>query len=77
MNEELILKIAEGNPGALTVITQLMWYRNWEEMLNWMFKTGLTGSKIWEKYKDEYHESWSDFGDWVQIETYKEKERNA
>jgi len=72
MNTDLIIKLAEGNPGALTVISELQWYRNWEDMLKWMLKTGLTGHKIWEKYKDEYHQSWSMFGDWVQKETYKD-----
>lgn len=73
MDKELILKLSEGNLGALRVISELQWYRNWNDMLKWMLKTGLVGHKIWEKYKDEYHESWSGFGDWVQGQTYKDK----
>ena len=54
--KDLILKLTEGNPGALRVVIELQWYRNWNDMLKWMLKTGLTGYKIWEKYKDEYRE---------------------
>ena len=48
-----ILQLCEGNPGALNV----MWHLIYNNMLNIhlfniMKNNNITGSKIWEKYKE-------------------------
>ena len=47
--KEKILRLSKGNPGAITVLVQL----DWAAVLK-LEELHITGSKIWEKYKDVY-----------------------
>lgn len=63
---QLVQNVAQGNPGALTVIRELCWFTRWYEMMCWCRATGFVGPKIWEKYKDEFHQDWHALGEWMQ-----------
>lgn len=60
--QDLVIKVAQGNPGAFTVIRELQWFSRWEKMLRYFEETGLVGGALWAKFKDEYHQSIHDFG---------------
>lgn len=53
---DLALEVAQGNPGALSVIRQLMWYSKWHEMMRYMLKNKIVGPEVWVLYKDKFHE---------------------
>lgn len=69
---EMIHAVAEGNPGAMTVIRELMYFSKWSQMMYWCRATGFVGPKIWEKYKDEFHQDWHALGEWMQEEMRKD-----
>lgn len=71
---ELIIEIAEGNPGAITVIKKLEWYSKWFEMIQYMKKIGLTGSKIWISYKDTFHQDIDKFANYLRQGMAKDME---
>ena len=72
---KLITSVAQGNPGAMIVIRELMWFSKWFQMMCWADEAGLTGSKLWEKYKDEFHQDWHALGEWMQEEMRREANR--
>ena len=49
MNRDLIVEVAENNPGALTVLVQLQS----DELMQSLKEQGATGADIWLLYKDE------------------------
>ncbi len=59
---KLIEEVSEGNPGALTVIRELMWFSRWEKMLKYFKDIGLTGGKLWAQCSDDYHLDFHAFG---------------
>lgn len=63
--EQLVLDVARNNPGAITVIKELLWFTKWFDMMNWC-KDNLNGSALWEKYKDEFHYDSTKLGYWIQ-----------
>lgn len=70
MNEEikkLVLRVADGNPGAMRVIEELTWFNRWSEMLRWLELYKYTGAELWTLYKDEYHENWSALGQQIEL----------
>lgn len=69
--QDLILEVAQGNPGALTVIRELQWFSRWEKMLRYFKEIGLVGGELWAKYKDEYHQSIHDFGHAIDKEMWE------
>lgn len=68
--KNLALEVAQGNPGALRVIDELLWFTDWFDMMKWCAKN-LRGSKLWEKYKDEFHEDAHSLGKWIQEQIRK------
>ena len=69
--EKLILEIADGNPGAITVIRELQWFSRWEKMLRYFKEIGLTGGSLWARFKDDYHQSVHDFGHAIEKEMHE------
>jgi hypothetical protein len=69
--QNLILEVAQGNPGAITVIRELQWFSRWEKMLRYFKETGLVGGALWAKFKDEYHQSIHDFGHAIDKEIWE------
>lgn len=69
--EDLIKEVAQGNPGALTVIRELQWFSRWEKMLRFFSETRLTGGKLWAKVADEYHHDFHAFGSAVDKEMWE------
>lgn len=63
--KKLALDVAKGNPGALTVIDQLLYYSDWFQMMEWCRDNGFTGSKLWEQYKDVFGQDFSMLADWI------------
>lgn len=55
-NRVLIMDVADGNPGALTILMSRegMWFSNWLPCIRWLQKKGIRGSAIWEDVKDNY-----------------------
>lgn len=60
--KELIDDVTQGNPGAMTVVRELMWFSRWEKMLRYFKEIGLTGGTLWARCSDDYHLSFHDFG---------------
>lgn len=65
-NKELVLKVADNNPGALEVTKHLQWFSNWEKILRWLSHHGYIGSKLWMLYKDEHKYDWMALGKWAE-----------
>ena len=72
--ENLILDVAKGNPGAITVIKGLMYFTKWHEMMKWC-QSNLSGSNLWEKYKDTYHCDVLSLGKWIETQLTTTKEQ--
>lgn len=47
-----LLRVVDGTPGALSVITQIMAYPNFPTMLDYLDEHGPHGSDLWVWYKD-------------------------
>ncbi len=58
---EVSRQLAAENPGAYTVIRQLMWFTKWYLIIKWLLESGYVGPKLWELWKDECHESLDEF----------------
>lgn len=57
---ELIIQLCKGNPGALNVLMGLAQYSDGLILLTVLRIKNITGSKIWELYKDRFHENLND-----------------
>ncbi len=64
--QKLIMEVGAGNPGAYTVIQKLQWFTKWYDMMLWLKKHEIVGGKLWELYKDKYHESWGELGKMIE-----------
>jgi hypothetical protein len=67
--KQLALDVAKGNAGALRVIDELMWFTRWAEMMKWC-KDNLSGTALWEKYKDECNCDYHRLGVWIEKEMF-------
>lgn len=65
--EDLVLIIAEGNPGAATLCMRLMHRARWFEIMQYLSAHGPRGSKLWELYKDVFEEDIFKFGDCLEF----------
>lgn len=74
---EIVKDVAQGNPGALTVIDKLQWFSNWEEMLAYLKKKDLVGPKLWEKVSDQYKLNFDAFGKDIEEEMLLESIERA
>jgi hypothetical protein len=54
--------VGEGNPGALTVLSQLQYFTKWPEMVHYLRLHGPRGADLWVLYKDVHGHSISDTG---------------
>ena len=70
---KLLKQVTANNPGAWTVVTRLQWYTKWFEILKHLVEIDLVGGRLWARYKDDYHQDLSAFGDAL-IEEIREKE---
>jgi hypothetical protein len=64
---ELVVEVAKGNPGALSVIKELAWFSRWFEIMTWC-KDNLSGHLLWGKYKDEFHCNAINLGRWIETQ---------
>ncbi len=53
--KELIMDVMAGNPGAFTIIRDLMVYPTWLQLLAHLKHNDLVGSELWRIVKDEYN----------------------
>ena len=74
--EDLIFDVCKGNPGALRVVMELMWFTDWFKMMQWC-KIHLAGANLWIKYKDELQQDSMSLGYWIQEQMRKEKDGNS
>lgn len=68
--KKLALSVADGNPGALRVIDELLWFSKWFEMMQWC-KSNLKGENLWMKYKDDFHCQSDLLGHWIQEQMWE------
>lgn len=72
--KDLVLQVADGNPGALEVTRGLQWYTKWLQMMVWLANKGIVGAKLWEKYKDEHNQDIHSLGEWIEVQMFSKKE---
>jgi hypothetical protein len=60
---QLILDVMDGNPGAFTIIRQLMSCTIWYQLLHYLKSQRLVGSELWRVVKDEYAHDYGRFVD--------------
>lgn len=60
---QLILDVMDGNPGALTIIRNLMSCTIWYQLLHFLRSQRLVGSELWRVVKDEYAHDYGRFVD--------------
>ena len=53
--KELIMDVMAGNPGAFTIIRDLMVYPTWLQLLAHLKHNDLVGSELWRIVKDDYN----------------------
>ena len=61
--QQLILDVIDGNPGAFTIIRQLMAFAIWYQLLHYLKSQHLVGSELWRVVKDEYAHDYGRFVD--------------
>lgn len=59
--KELIMDVMDGNPGAFTIIRDLMVYPTWYQLLHHLKTHDLVGAALWRSVKDEYGDDISQF----------------
>ena len=52
--KELIMDVMAGNPGAFTIIRNLMLYPTWYQLLQHLKTHDLVGTELWRIVKDDY-----------------------
>lgn len=60
---QLIMDVMNGNPGAFTIIRELMAFPTWFQLLYYLKEEGLIGSELWRIVKDEYDHDYKRFVD--------------
>lgn len=60
---QLIMDVMNGNPGAFTIIRELMAFPTWFQLLYYLKDEGLIGSELWRIVKDEYNHDYKRFVD--------------
>lgn len=68
--KKLAMDVAKGNPGALRVIDELLWYSDWFKMMQWCKENNMVGADLWMKYKDEFGQDVYKLGDWIKKQIY-------
>jgi hypothetical protein len=58
---QLVIDVMDGNPGAFTIIRQLMSLPTWYQLLHHLKAQGLVGSELWRVVKDDYGHDWRQF----------------
>lgn len=75
-SEKISKEVANGNPGAWRVIQELMYFTKWFDMMLCLKRHGMTGSKLWELYKDKHREDRFALGDEIRrIMAYDDSQR--
>ena len=60
---QLLTDVMDGNPGAFTIIRELMSLPTWYQLLCHLKHRGLVGSELWRVVKDDYQHNWRQFVD--------------
>lgn len=74
---DLAIAVGNGNPGALRVIDELLWFSDWFKMMEWCRDNGFTGSKLWEQYKDVFGQDFMMLGDWIKKHMWQDEKEMA
>lgn len=59
--QQLIMDVMDGNPGAFTIIKELMTFPTWFQFFHHLKAHGLTGSELWRVVNDIYHHDYRRF----------------
>jgi hypothetical protein len=59
--QQLIMDIMDGNPGAFTIIKELMIYPTWFQFFHHLKAQGLIGSELWRVVNDIYQHDYKRF----------------
>jgi hypothetical protein len=52
--QQLIMEVMDGNPGAFTIIRELMTFPTWYQLLHHLKNQHVIGSALWQVVKDDY-----------------------
>jgi hypothetical protein len=52
--QQLIMDVMDGNPGAFTIIRELMKFPTWYQLLHHLKSQRVIGSALWQVVKDDY-----------------------
>lgn len=69
--KNLVIEVSQGNPGALRVIDELLWFSDWYKMMTWCKENDLCVPNLWIKYKDEFHCDSFKLGNWINKQRYR------
>ena len=58
---QLIIDVMDGNPGALTIIRQLMTFATWHQILHHLKGQGLVGGELWRVVNDDFQHDYQGF----------------
>jgi hypothetical protein len=58
---ELIKEVMDGNPGAYTVIRDLIAFPTWYQLLHHLKTRRMVGSELWRVVKDDYSHDLAQF----------------
>ena len=72
LTKSLIHDVVNGNPGALKVIHELMYFTEWISIMKYLKREGIVGPKLWMMYKDEFRMDMMAMGDHINLILYKE-----
>jgi hypothetical protein len=59
--KQLIIDVMDGNPGALTIIRQLMTFATWHQILHHLRGQGLVGTELWRVVNDDFQHDYQAF----------------
>ena len=61
--QQLIIDVMDGNPGAFTIIKELMTFPTWFQFFHHLKARGLIGSELWRVVNDIYNHDYRRFVD--------------
>lgn len=56
-----MIEVADGNPGALSIVYELGKIEHGFPLLSWLSTQGIIGSLLWRIVKEDYHHNWVQF----------------
>lgn len=74
---ELVVFVADGNPGALHYILEMAWFSDWYKMLCWLRDHKIIGSRLYEIIHDNFHGDYHAYVEVLQRDMYRESSKDT